>query len=304
MLLCCWFCVLAMTRTKTDNTLPCALTAPRMLCRFDPRAASSRSSSAMNADMKLWLPRQRVTGTVAGSVFAGSMLLALNTQTLSEAHFALLSLWALLCGVVRTSPPSAYAALVATVTPYVCILSESKAPASVELLVFRCIEQNIIGVLLFVAVEMLLLPSYATETLRSELAGPPCLPPRPSSSVCFRGSSLSSSRPPLLSFLAPLSSLSSCFFLLSPFLASFSSRSSCFLLLSPRAPFSSLPCLTRSNGQSPSPSPSLTAAQHPPQHQLTFQHVIPAFLSTAKSMPRKHNLRTICARNAFSCVQV
>lgn len=114
---------------------------------------------------------QRITGTVAGAVVASFVMLALYTPTITFSHHLLLAGWTFVCGMFRGNSASAYGALVAIITPYIAILAASAPPASVELWVFRRISQNVLGVMVFVVVELVIWPSYATHAFRDELAG-------------------------------------------------------------------------------------------------------------------------------------
>jgi len=139
------------------------LWAGAAVCFIGPRALESAGGSYR-------LAAQRVTGTVAGAVAASTLLAGLYPSGVNVTHHLLLALWVLLCSLLRSNPAAAYGVLVAIITPYICVLASAAPPPSLELWVFRRIEQNVIGVLAFVAVELVVWPSHATNSLRSSLA--------------------------------------------------------------------------------------------------------------------------------------
>jgi len=126
----------------------------------------------------------RLHGTLAGAAF-GFIALGL-LRPASHEHpgllMILLTLWAALLAAPRTSARHAYACLVSQFVPFIIVLggnpaaSSSRAAAesgsalnSKEVAYMR-IEQNVLGILVFVAVEILVMPRWAASLLPAALA--------------------------------------------------------------------------------------------------------------------------------------
>ena len=120
----------------------------------------------------------RLSGTVIGSMFAYFCLVVLRPS--AHGHpgtlMVLLGLWAALLAVPRTSPKHAYGALVASFVPYIVVLGSTQGSASTgstinsRELAYTRIEQNLLGILVWILVELLILPQRASRLLPSALA--------------------------------------------------------------------------------------------------------------------------------------
>jgi hypothetical protein len=110
----------------------------------------------------------RLTGTVLGALWGYTLLVILG-----EAPFGvvlpLLAAWSALFAIVRASPRTAYMGLVVQFTPLIITLDSTRT-ADKRLFAYRRIEQNLIGILAFVAIEFLVAPRKASSLLLGALA--------------------------------------------------------------------------------------------------------------------------------------
>ena len=120
----------------------------------------------------------RLSGTMIGSMFAYFCLVVLRPS--AHGHpgtlMVLLGLWAALLAVPRTSPKHAYGALVASFVPYIVVLGSTRGSSkngstiSSRELAYTRIEQNLLGILVWILVELLIWPQRASRLLPTILA--------------------------------------------------------------------------------------------------------------------------------------
>jgi hypothetical protein len=117
----------------------------------------------------------RISGTLLGAMF-GYFTMVVGHRLPLAACMAILAAWCGACACVRVSPRNAYAALVAQFVPFIIVLGTYVAPgdvaevASTQQYAYARIEQNLIGILCFVAIELLILPLRASTLLQAALA--------------------------------------------------------------------------------------------------------------------------------------
>jgi hypothetical protein len=142
-----------------------------------PRAPSAAAGGSFR------IASLRVGGTVLGALWGYAVAAATGgvAAAAPAPALALLALWVLLAGFVRHSPGHAYGAVVAQFTPYVTAdvprRSDSAGAdsggldvAAARAWAYRRIEQNIVGVLIFAAVELCVAPRRGGAALRDEIA--------------------------------------------------------------------------------------------------------------------------------------
>jgi len=120
----------------------------------------------------------RLMGTLIGSMFAYTALALLRQSAHNHPGtlMVLLGVWSTLLAVPRTSPRHAYAALVASFVPYIIVLGTSSAATTGTTainrrdLAYTRIEQNILGIVVFVLVEVLVWPQRASRQLPRALS--------------------------------------------------------------------------------------------------------------------------------------
>jgi hypothetical protein len=118
----------------------------------------------------------RLSGTLIGAMF-GYFTMSVAHKAPLGVSMAMLAGWCAVCSCMRTSPRNAYAALVAQFVPFIIVLGSHVAPGNADAAVqstkayaYARIEQNFIGILCFVAVELLVLPQRASTLLQAAMA--------------------------------------------------------------------------------------------------------------------------------------
>lgn len=114
----------------------------------------------------------RVLGVVFGAVFP--IILMQLTSTEIDGVFSILVVWVFLCSYVRVAGGKHYYAgsVASFIVVEVLFMSKSGGPAThSESADFGMLEQCCLGVVIFVLVELLLLPKHAPELLQQSLAG-------------------------------------------------------------------------------------------------------------------------------------
>jgi hypothetical protein len=105
----------------------------------------------------------RLTGTVLGALWGYALLTILGDAPFGVV-LPLLATWSALFALVRASPRTAYMGLVVQFTPLIITLDTTRT-ADTRLFAYRRIEQNLIGILAFVAIEFLVVPRKASSLL-------------------------------------------------------------------------------------------------------------------------------------------
>jgi len=154
----------AMSGSGLWSSLSVAFIAPR------ENASKHAGGSFRTAGLRLF-------GTIVGAIwgfgsYAVVATLDSSQQLRTGIALLLLAVGVFIFGLVRHSPRHAYGAIVAQFTPYV--MGDMPMGASPRTWAYRRIEMNLIGVLIFVAVELFVLPRRAAHALREELAGGLC----------------------------------------------------------------------------------------------------------------------------------
>jgi hypothetical protein len=113
---------------------------------------------------------QRVVGTAAGVLFVSALLAAAGAAGAASVAplLAPMAAWAALSGLVRATPAYAYGAMVSSYTPY--IIAFDPASEAGRAFAYRRIEQNLIGLAIFAAVEVCVAPQRAAPALRAALS--------------------------------------------------------------------------------------------------------------------------------------
>jgi hypothetical protein len=120
----------------------------------------------------------RLSGTLLGAMFGYLTMALCGAAPLRGAaplgaSLALLSCWCAGAAAVRVSPRNAYAALVAQFVPFIIVLGTTgaaDAAQSAQQYAYARIEQNLIGILVFIVVELAVLPARASALLQPALA--------------------------------------------------------------------------------------------------------------------------------------
>mmetsp|Transcript_38250 Transcript_38250/g.59691 ORF Transcript_38250/g.59691 Transcript_38250/m.59691 type:complete len:903 (+) Transcript_38250:1160-3868(+) len=139
------------------------LWAGAAVCFVGPRNLADSAGSYRLASLRL-------QGTVVGGMAGAVILLTIDTEKVGLLHYTAMTFWVFICAFWNISQTTAYGAFVAMLTPYFLAQSPVAAAADVETWVFHRIEQNVIGVLVYMAVEMLVYPSQAFDLFQKELA--------------------------------------------------------------------------------------------------------------------------------------
>ena len=150
----------AMSDTGVWSALAVAFIAPRD--HADKHAGGSFRTAAL-----------RLSGTIVGSIWGYASYAIVGAATLDAFRrdavaLVLLSVGVFIFGFARYSPRHAYGAIVAQFTPYV--MGDRPPAEAPQQWAIRRIQLNIVGVLIFVFVELLIAPRMAPAALRNELA--------------------------------------------------------------------------------------------------------------------------------------
>ena len=111
----------------------------------------------------------RLTGTVLGALWGYALLALFGDSAPFGVVLPLLAAWSALFALVRASPRTAYMGLVVQFTPLIITLDTTRK-SDKRLFAYRRIEQNLIGILAFVAIEFLVAPRRASSLLLGALA--------------------------------------------------------------------------------------------------------------------------------------
>ena len=121
----------------------------------------------------------RIGGTAAGALFAVMVLAIAERAARDEGAprhsvaplLGPIAVWTAACGAIRYTPALAYGAMVASYTPHIILFDPQSAAADWRAFAYRRIEQNLLGLALFSAVELGVLPQRASTLLSAALAG-------------------------------------------------------------------------------------------------------------------------------------
>ena len=112
--------------------------------------------------------RNRLFGTLLGSIYGYLCYLAVGTSTYH--FFAMMVPWILICTYARFNLSWSYAGTIATITPIVIILGNTVGQFAPEDFAVLRIEENVLGILLGAALNLLLFPISAADSLNVALA--------------------------------------------------------------------------------------------------------------------------------------
>ena len=112
--------------------------------------------------------RNRLFGTLLGSIYGYLCYLAVGTSTYH--FFAMMVPWILICTYARFNLSWSYAGTIATITPIVIILGNTVGQFAPENFAILRIEENVLGILLGAALNLLLFPISAADSLNVALA--------------------------------------------------------------------------------------------------------------------------------------
>ena len=112
--------------------------------------------------------RNRLFGTLLGSVYGYLCYLAVGTSTYH--FFAMMVPWILVCTYARFCPSWSYAGTIAIITPIVIILGNTVGQFAPENFAILRIEENVLGILLGAALNLLLFPISAADSLNIALS--------------------------------------------------------------------------------------------------------------------------------------
>lgn len=143
------------------------------VCFIGPRD-STRAGGGLRTGML------RVVGTVFGSMWGYTAAFLTQAQSqLGFWHLTVLSMWVFASGFPRANPGTAYGAQVSQFTPYIMVEVPTASSVAASVLAdgipygfsswaWRRIQQNIIAVVVFMAIELTVLPTLSSALLLRE----------------------------------------------------------------------------------------------------------------------------------------
>mmetsp|Transcript_15765 Transcript_15765/g.52756 ORF Transcript_15765/g.52756 Transcript_15765/m.52756 type:complete len:968 (-) Transcript_15765:61-2964(-) len=132
------------------------------VCMVGPRSLMEVGGSFRAAKLRL-------SGTGGGAIFAAVVMILVQSVTLEIGHFLLILPWVFVMGYLRHNVSIAYGAFIAQVTPFLMMQNSLISYTSVESWVYRRISQNFLGVIIYIAIEVLIKPVRALSIFEVQL---------------------------------------------------------------------------------------------------------------------------------------